>query len=270
MRRRYSANSDIWQLRRDWEAIKQRLLSELNDGTYQFSPLERYDFDDAIVSLWSSQDMIVLKLINQALQQQMINDLPKPCYHVKDHGGLKKAVSHTHHALSEHCYVMRGDIKNYYESIQFDVLMRIVESHTQHLILLTLLYKALQRIETRGGNFYDYCDKGIPKGSPLSPLLGAISLIPLDKAIGRIKDVFYARYMDDWVILTKSKTALRKVIKSSHYVLNGLYLKLHPSKTYIGKISHGFNFLGYYMDNQKILPSKEIESIYLKIDKAVV
>ena len=28
-------------------------------------------------------------------------------------------------------------------------------------------------------------------------------------------------------------------------------------KTYIGKISHGFNFLAYYMDNKKILPSKE-------------
>jgi hypothetical protein len=63
--------------------------------------------------------------------------------------------------------------------------------------------------------------------------------------------------MDDWVVLTKSKTALRKLIKITHTVLNGLRLMLHPSKTYIGKISHGFNFLGYYMDDQKILPSKE-------------
>ena len=28
-------------------------------------------------------------------------------------------------------------------------------------------------------------------------------------------------------------------------------------KTYIGKISHGFNFLAYYFDDQKILPSQE-------------
>ena len=32
---------------------------------------------------------------------------------------------------------------------------------------------------------------------------------------------------------------------------------MHPCKTYIGKISHGFNFLGYYMDDQKILLSQE-------------
>ena len=77
---------------------------------------------------------------------------------------------------------------------------------------MTLLYKALHRTETRGGNFYDFEQKGIPKGSPLSPLLGAIALIPLDKAMGQIQQIFYARFMDDWIVLTKSKTALRKVV----------------------------------------------------------
>ncbi len=78
-------------------------------------------------------------------------------------------------------------------------------------------------------------DKGIPMGSPLSPLLGAIALIPLDKAMDQVRQIFYARYMDDWVVFTKSKTALRKIVK----------------------ITNGFNFLGYYMDDLKILPSKE-------------
>lgn len=81
--------------------------------------------------------------------------------------------------------------------------------------------------------------------------------MPLDQAMGQMKDVFYARFMDDWVVFTKSKTALRKVIKRTHNVLQTIKFKLHPAKTYIGKISHGFNFLGYYMDDQKILPSQE-------------
>jgi hypothetical protein len=76
--------------------------------------------------------------------------------------------------------------------------------------------------------------------------------------MGNIKDIHYARFMDDWVVLTKTKTALRKAIKITHKVVNDLQLQLHPNKTYIGKISHGFNFLGYYMDDQKILPSKEV------------
>jgi RNA-directed DNA polymerase len=120
-----------------------------------------------------------------------------------------------------------------------------------------LLEKELSRTETRGGIFYDYDERGLPRGSPLSPLLGAIALMPLDQAMGEMTHVFYARFQDDWIVLTKSKTALRKVIKRPYKVIEDLKLKLHPLKTYIGKISHGFNFLGYYMDDQKILPSQE-------------
>jgi hypothetical protein len=255
LRKDYSPNSDIWCLRRDWEFNKNELLNQLNDGLYFFGPLDRYVFDDAIISLWCSQDMIALKLIAQALQQRMGNNIPKSCYHVKGHGGLKRAVSHTYEAVPQYQYVMRSDIKGYYDSVRFDVLMGIIERYVKHPVLLRLINKACRRTETRGGNFYEYDKKGLPMSSPLSPLLGAIALIPLDKAMGQFSGVFYARYMSDWVVLTKSKTALRKVVKKTHDVLNALKFQLHPSKTYIGKIRHGFNILGYYMDDQKMLPS---------------
>lgn len=61
----------------------------------------------------------------------------------------------------------------------------------------------------------------------------------------------------DFLILTKSKTALRKVVKLTHQIVKAQKLELHPTKTYIGKISHGFNFLGYYFDDNKLLPSQE-------------
>lgn len=233
------------------------MLAQLNDGSYIFGLLDRYTFDDAIVTLWSSQDMIALKLVTQSLGQHMAGHIPPSCTHIKGHGGLKRAVAQTYEAIPHHHYVMRSDIKGYYDSIRSDVLMEIIESYVLHPALLTLIRKALRRTETRGGNFYDFYDKGIPMGSSLSPLFGAIALIPLDKAIGQVKGAFYSRFMDDWVVLTTSKTALRKVVKLTHGILNALQFQLHPSKTYIGKISHGFNFLGYYMDAQKILPSKE-------------
>jgi hypothetical protein len=122
---------------------------------------------------------------------------------------------------------MRSDIQGYYESIRFDA-SGIIESYIQHPILLKLIRNALRRTET----------------------------------LGQIQGVFYARYMDDWVVLTRSKTALRKVIKITHEVLNVLKFQLHHCKTYIGKISHGFNFLCYYMDAQKILPSQETTGVF--------
>jgi hypothetical protein len=257
LRKKYSPNADIWNLRRLWHHIKDKLLTSLNNGSYQFSPLDRYEFQDTTLSLWSSQDMIALKLITAALEEEMGEHIPESYYHIRGRGGLKKAATMAYKALPKYQYVMRSDIKSYYDSIDFSVLMKIIESYTTRPILLTLIGKACRRTETRGGIFYDYYEKGLPMGSPLSPLLGAIALIPLDKAMGEMKNVFYARFMDDWVVLTKSKRALRKVVKITHKVVGELKLQLHPTKTYIGKISHGFNFLAYYIDDQKILPSKE-------------
>lgn len=50
---------------------------------------------------------------------------------------------------------------------------------------------------------------------------------------------------------------LRKVIKKTHAILNALCLELHPTKTYVGKIQKGFNFLGYFFQPKMLLPSTE-------------
>ena len=233
------------------------MRDQLNLGTYCFSVIDRYVFQDTTLSLWTSKDMIALKLIAQALECYIADHIPKTCYHLKGNGGLKKAVQHTHQALSKHQFVLRSDIKGFYESVNFNILIDIIETYVNHPILVKLTLKACQRTETYGGFFFEYTEKSIPMGSPLSPLLGAIALIPLDLAMKKVQGVFYARFMDDWCVLTKSKTALRKVVKITHDVLNSLKFEMHPTKTYIGKIDKGFNFLAYYMDHQKILPSTE-------------
>lgn len=92
LRKKYSSNSDIWFLRRDWQHIKEALLTQLNDGSYQFSPLDRYEFHDATLSLWSSQDMLALKLITSAFEQRMTEHIPKSCYHARGLRGLKRPL----------------------------------------------------------------------------------------------------------------------------------------------------------------------------------
>ena len=108
LRKKYSHNSDIWELCRTWNQIKHFLFESLNDGSYQFSSLERLEFKDGTLSLWTSQDMIALKLITQALERRIGFAIPKSCYHVKDHGGLKHAVRETQGALPHHHFVMRS------------------------------------------------------------------------------------------------------------------------------------------------------------------
>jgi hypothetical protein len=58
-------------------------------------------------------------------------------------------------------------------------------------------------------------------------------------------DLPYVRYMDDWVVLTKTQWALRRVIQQVNTPLDNLKLENHPDKTFIGRIDRGFDFLGY-------------------------
>ena len=212
--------------------------------------------------------MIALKVITNALYGFMKPHLPKSCTHVKEHGGLKKAVQQTYNAMPEYAYFFRSDIKQYYESICFNALMAIIDRYVKHPILTQLILKSLKRIETFGGNFYDTTYKGLAKRCPLSPLLAAIALMPLDHAMEGINGIFYVRFVDDWLVFTKSKTMLRKVIKKTHRILKELHLTMHPHKTYMGSIQKGFNFLGYFYQPSTLLPS--LESIRRFRERSIV
>ncbi len=85
----------------------------------------------------------------------------------------------------------------------------------------------------------------------MSPLLGAIALLPLDQAMQRLP-LFYCRYMDDWVIIAKSRWQLRHAIKVMYRILNRLGFDLHPDKTSIGRVENGFDFLGYHLKPGKL------------------
>ena len=49
-------------------------------------------------------------------------------------------------------------------------------------------------------------------------------------------DLPYVRYMDDWVILAKTRWALRRVVQQVNTILDNLKLEKHPDKTFIGRV----------------------------------
>ncbi len=56
----------------------------------------------------------------------------------------------------------------------------------------------------------------------------------------------YARYTDDFIIVSHNKMYLESLIKPiNEFLMKNLYLNLHPNKTRIRKYSHGVDFLGY-------------------------
>jgi hypothetical protein len=57
--------------------------------------------------------------------------------------------------------------------------------------------------------------------------MGAVYLQPLDDAMQKT-GLFYARFMDDWVVFAPSRWKLRKVVRIVNQVLNRLKVWQHP------------------------------------------
>ena len=150
---------------------------------------------------------------------------------------------------------MKSDVKGYYAHIDHHILLdqlnTLLPKETR---LQGLLSRFLQRSVERGGNYRDITC-GIPLGSSLSPLLGALYLSPLDALYRQDNKHFYRRYMDDWVIFCKNRWDLRDTVKKVYAVLYALKVEVAPDKTYLGKAQKGFDFLGKRIHPTGILPS---------------
>jgi hypothetical protein len=76
--------------------------------------------------------------------------------------------------------------------------------------------------------------------------MGGFYLAELDEKV----PVFYARYMDDILILTKTRNYLIKGIRTVKQEFESLKLAEHPDKTFAGRKEKGFDFPGYHFDSE--------------------
>jgi hypothetical protein len=179
---------------------------------------------------------------------------------------MKAAVREVKDNLGQHQFVFRTDVKGYYASINHYLLMEIVGRYVQDEFVLALLWGYLRRYVCDGGKFIDVT-QGISLGCPLSPLMGALFLKPLDDRMADL-GCFYVRFMDDWVVLAPTRWKLRQAIKAVNEVMNDLLVVQHPDKTFIGRIARGFDFLGYWFSPTGLgVANKTVERMLAKVSR---
>lgn len=135
-----------------------------------------------VIHLWSARDAMVMKMLALYLGRHL--PASPRCTHVKDHGGLKRAVRQAYRHLPDYGFVLRTDVKGYYASIDQYGLLDLVARHIKDRGVLNLVWQTLRRTVTAGG-LYRNCMRGLARGSPLSPLLGAFFLYELDQDMDR-------------------------------------------------------------------------------------
>ena len=147
------------------------------------------------------------------------------------------------------------DLKSFFDEIPHDLIFKLIRREIADEPLVTLIARALKSGVVVGGKF-EKTTKGVPQGSPLSPILSNIVLNELDHELER-RGLKYARWADDFVILVRSRRAAERVMGSiTAYLEQELGLPVNREKSGVAKMAE-VTFLGFRIFRHKIRISPE-------------
>ncbi len=137
-------------------------------------------------------------------------------------------------------WVVEADVDAFFDSVNHDLLLSKIKRHINNEDIVRLIEIWISG-EVWDGEALKVMDKGIPQGSPVSPILANLFLDELDEAMLK-NGQRYVRFADDFVVLCKNPARAQKALQFAKEKLDGLLLKLDEED--IVSFDQGFKFLG--------------------------
>ncbi|TYC07299.1 group II intron reverse transcriptase/maturase, partial [Bizionia gelidisalsuginis] len=135
------------------------------------------------------------------------------------------------------------DLKGFFDAVEHSLLLQLIYKKVDCPVTLRLIRKWLRAPILIKGRLVKR-RKGIPQGSPLSPLLSNILLDVLDKFLSN-KGFRYVRYADDFSIYTTSKAKAKQIGNQVYLFLKDtLHLPINGAKSGIRRPVN-FELLGH-------------------------
>jgi retron-type reverse transcriptase len=214
-------------------AIHRQLQSE----RFHFRPAVglKYNFNGKRRTLyippWEERivDLLLYRLLNQRLHRWF----SPSSYAYRDHTyGLDRCQSRIAGLIRSSnapFYVLKRDIKDYFASVDHDILLRQLACHIEQTDYLFELVSQRIRFDYHDESGAHRADRGIPFGCATACVFANIHLTALDRVIESVPGVHYLRYADDLLLLSDSCEAITGASCALGHELAGLRLITKPS-----------------------------------------
>ena len=232
------------------------LHEELLSGEYQtggyikflvFEPKRR------AISAAPYRDRVVHHALCNVIEPLFENSFIYDTYANRLGKGTHKALTRAQIFCRQYKYVLKCDIEKYFDSIDREILIDIIQNKIKDTKVMGLVNK----IVYSGKNGFDI-KKGLPLGNLTSQFFANLYLNGFDHYVKeKLKVKGYVRYVDDFILFDNEKTILWEKKCQMEEYLNKLKLKLHKIKTRLIPITEGVDFLGFKIFPERSLLNKD-------------
>lgn len=227
----------------------QQLVSEVRAGTYQPDPIKGVNIrkDNGkyrLLGIPTVTDRMLHQALHQVLEPLFEPDFLSHSYGFRPGRNAHQAVLQAQTYINEgYQHIVDIDLKSFFDEVDHRILLELIYQKVKCRQTMKLLRKIMRAPIQIEGKLHKR-RKGVPQGSPLSPLLSNILLHELDKELEN-RGLHYVRYADDFSIYVRSKKAARRVGNGIYkFLRDRLHLPINREKSGIQR-PLTFNILGY-------------------------
>jgi group II intron reverse transcriptase/maturase len=239
---------------------KSAILQSIKEGNYKPQAILGVEIPKGngktrLLGIPTVTDRLLQQAVSQVLMPKYELEFSVHSYGFRPNRNARQAVGKALEYIHEgYTFIVDIDLKTFFDEVDHCLLLNLLYQKVKCPITLGLIRKWLRAPIQINGKLQKR-RKGVPQGSPISPLLSNILLNELDKELTRRK-LRFVRYADDFSIYTKRKSDATATMGAiSKYLKTKLKLTVNREKSGIRKPVQftmlGFGFVPTYIKGDR-------------------